>query len=270
MKSYLPISLGLAVICGAACLAQQTEPPKTEGARDLFFVGSAPKDELPPVKKPAAAAPKSMSPKTAVQHLGLRYTVLLVKGADTRGVAVDPSRNFKKGECVAVEIESNRSGYLYVLAKESSGDWTPLFPAADAVAQDNKIDPGQTVRTPRESCFEIEDPPGTESVFVVLSREPREIQTLADSIKAPDKNAPKPAVAVVQTPPSEKVNAAVEQIAAEAGTRDLPFQEAPKPTAAPPKKAPAAKKEPPHSVYVVNGTPKPLPTLVTKIEINHK
>jgi hypothetical protein len=277
MKSYLPIPLGLAAICGAICLAQQTEPPKTEGARDLFFVGSAPKDDLPPVKKPAAAAPKSAPPKTAptpaktaVQHLGLRYTLLLVKGSDTHGEAVDASRNFKKGECLAVEIESNRSGYLYVLAKESSGDWTPLFPAADAVAQDNKIDPGQTVRTPKESCFEIEDPPGTESVFVVLSREPREIQTLADSIKAPDKNAPKPAVAVVQTPPAEKVNAAVEQIAAEAGTRDLPFQEAPKPTAAPPKKAPAAKKEPPHSVYVVNGTPKPLPTLVTKIEINHK
>jgi hypothetical protein len=280
MKSYFRTLLGLAVVFGAAvCGAQQTEPPKTEGARDLFFVGSAPKDELPPVKKPAASAPKSAPPKaapaaakTAVQHLGLRYTLLLVKGSDTRGDAVDPARNFKKGECVAVEIESNRSGYLYVLARESRGDWTPLYPAADAVAQDNKIDPGQVIRTPKQSCFEIEDPPGTETVFVVLSREPRDIQQLSDSIKVPDKDAPKPAVAVVQTPPSEKVNAAVEQIAAEAGTRDLPFQEPARP-AAEPKKAPAkapARKEPPHSVYVVNGTPKALPTLVTKIEIKHK
>jgi len=277
MRSYFRTFIGLAVVSVAAvCVAEQAEPPKTEGARDLFFVGSAPKDTLPPVKKPSASAPKSAAPKAApatpnaaVQHLGLRYTLLVVKGSDARGEAVDPSRNFKKGECVAVEIESNRSGYLYVLAKESSGDWTPLYPPADAVAQDNKIDPGQVIRTPKQSCFEIEDPPGTETVFVVLSREPRDIQQLADSIKVPDKDAPKPAVAVVQTPPAEKVNAAVEQIAAEAGTRDLPFQEVARPAAAPPKKAPA-RKEPPHSVYVVNGTPKALPTLVTKIEINHK
>jgi hypothetical protein len=246
MRTLLAVAATVGIsVCGA-----QETAPKTEGARDLFFVGAAPKDELPAIRKaPATQAKAPAAAPKAATHLGVRYTLLLVKSRDGRGEPVDPTHRFQKGDCVAVEIESNRSGYLYVLAKESGGDWTPLFPSPEAAVQDNKIDPGQTVRTPRQSCFEIEDPPGTETVFVVLSREPRDISQLADSIKAP----------------AARVNSAVQQMATDFGTRDLPFQEVAKPAT-----ANAARKEPPHAVYVVNGSPKPQPTLVTKIELNHQ
>ena len=154
--------LVLAAILGAGVLAAQPAQP-VEGARELFFAGAAPKDELPKLQKPApkTAAPATRRPATpATVNLGLRYTLLLVQSRSSAGDPVDPMRNFRKGDCVAINLESNRSGYLYVLAKESGGNWTPLFPTPALADQDNRIDPGQVVRTPKESCFEIEDPPG--------------------------------------------------------------------------------------------------------------
>jgi hypothetical protein len=262
----------ICILCAAALAGQPQTPPKTEGARDLFFVGAAPKDELPAIKKAPApvaapakkAAAPAAKPATAsgAMHLGIRYTLLLVNSGV--GEPVDPSRNFKKGDCVALQLEANRSGYLYVLAKESGGTWSPLFPTPELLNQDNRVDPGRAVRAPSESCFEIDDPPGAETLFVVLSREPREIAELADSIKLP-KGQEKAATPLT-------VTAAVEQLNKEYGTRDLPFMEVAKPAAAPPKTAPKAPvaKEPPHAVYVVNGAPKPASTLVTKIEISHR
>ena len=249
---------GWATVLGVSLLAAQQPAPKTEGARDLFFAGAAPKDPLPKIQKPAATAPKApAAPASGAMHLGLRYTLLLVKARGLGGEPVDPTRNFKKGECVAINLESNRSGYLYVLAKESGGNWTPLFPTPELADQDNHIDPGQVVRTPKESCFEIDDPPGAETLFVVLSRSPRDIYELEQSIK---------------TPKAAPVTAVVAQMKAEAGTRDLPFKEVVKapaaPVAAPAKKA--AVKEPLHAVYVVNGSSKASSTIVTQIEIVHK
>ena len=247
--------LGLAAILGTGVLAAQPAQP-VEGARELFFAGAAPKDELPKLQK---VAPKTTRPPApATLNLGLRYTLLLVPSRSNAGEPVDPVRNFRKGDCVAINLESNRSGYLYVLAKESGGDWTPLFPTPRLADQDNRIDPGQVVRTPKESCFEIDDPPGSETVFVVLSRSPRDISELAESIKTP----------------SPQVNAVVAQMTAEAGTRDLPFREVVKPASPPPVRKAAAKaevaKEPQHAVYVVNGSRKAGDTLVTRIEITHR
>jgi hypothetical protein len=245
----------LAAILGVGVLEAQPAQP-VEGARELFFAGAAPKDELPKLQK---LAPKTTSPPapTAV-NLGLRYSLLLVQSRSSAGDPVDPMRNFRKGDCVAINLESNRSGYLYVLAKESGGNWTPLFPTPALVDHDNRIDPGQVVRTPKESCFEIDDPPGSETVFVVLSRSPRDISELAESIRKP----------------SPLVNVVVSQMTAEAGTRDLPFREVVKPASPPPVRKAGTKaevaKEPQHAVYVVNGSRKSGDTLVTRIEISHR
>ena len=142
---------------------------------------------------------------TGALNLGLRYTLLLVGKSGAGGQPTDPERNFHKGDCVAVNIESNRSGYLYVLAKESSGDSSPLFPEAGTQQENNRIDPGQVVRMPKHSCFEIEDPPGAETLFVVLSRNLRDIDELAESIKNP----------------GGKTNLAVDHVAQQFGTRSV-------------------------------------------------
>jgi hypothetical protein len=273
--------LAFAALGAAACMAQQPQP--TAGARELFFAGAAPKDELPPVHKSAAPAPAptvapsgraatGTSANAAAQlralHLGLRYSLLLARARGDSGQPVEPERKFRKGDCVAIELEANRSGYLYVLSKQSGGDWVPLFPTPELADQSNQIDPGQVIRTPKRGCFEIDDPPGTDTLFVVLSRDPRDIYELSESIKGPG-DRPQPSSGATQIASTGRINSAVDRIAEEYGTRDLPFKQVAKP--APARKAaakPADKAELANAVYVVNGS-KPASTLVTKIEIAH-
>jgi len=249
---------GLTIFSAGFGFGQQQPPPPGTGARELFYFGTAPKDALPPPVKAPAKSAKAASPAasaTDTLHLGLRYSLLLV-GPGDRGQATDPDHNFRKGDCVAADIEANRSGYLYVLAKQSSGDWEPLFPTPGAEGQSNRIDPGQVVRTPPHGCFEIDDPPGSETLFVVLSRNPRDIGELAEGMKTP----------------GEKTNAAVNQVAHDFGTRELSYREVIKADSA--AQTPAAhspaRKGPDHAVYVVNGSDKPASTLVTKVEIQHR
>ncbi len=290
MRSLLGL---VTILVATACIAQQQPPQPTEGARELFFAGAAPKDELPPVRptapakavpatvppgsQPGHAAPGSAADRAAALralHLGLRYNLLLVSARGDRGQPVEPERNFRKGDCVAIELEANRSGYLYVLSKQSSGDWVPLFPTPELSDQSNRIDPGQIVRTPRRACFEIDDPPGQETLFVVLSRDPRDIYELSESIKGPG-DRPQPSSGSTQIAATGRINSAVGRIAEEYGTRDLPFKEVARPAAqpAPVRKAaakPADKAGLENAVYVVNGSSKPAATLVTKIEILHR
>src|ERR1035438_8478088 len=234
MRSLLVL---LMILAATACRGHPPQP--SEGARELFFFGSAPKDALPPIPKAATpakaapAAPKSPAAPAApavpgALHLGLRYTLLLVESSGSRGEPADPDRNFRKGDCVALNLESNRSGYLYVLAKQSNGDWMPLFPTPELSDQSNRIDPGQIIRTPKRTCFEIDDPPGTETLFLVLSRNPRDIGELAESMKAPGET-PQLSSGPTQVASAARINSAVDQIAEEAGTRELPFREVVKP-----------------------------------------
>ena len=141
------------------CVAQEQPQHPASGARELFYSGTAPKDSLPPpAAKPTTPAKSTRAvlpaPSTGALNLGLRYTLLLVGKSGDGGQPTDPERNFRKGDCVAVNLESNRSGYLYVLAKESSGDWTPLFPTEENPHENNRLDPGQVVRMPKHNCFE--------------------------------------------------------------------------------------------------------------------
>jgi Domain of unknown function (DUF4384) len=248
---------------GVALAQAQSQPAPTSGARDLFYFAPAEKEMLPPIRKPAPAktpvtasatagsVSKAAAPSPApaalsgARHLGLRYMLLLVKNG--RQEAVDPDRNFNKGECVALQFEANHSGYLYVLAKESSGNWHALFPSEELADERNVIDPGQKVRTPQTSCFEIDDPPGTETLFVVLSRAPRDILELQDSIKG----AP------------GRLNSAVEQMSKQfGGSRDLAVRRPPK--------TPQPKEPVEQAVYVVDASGKPTSTVVTKVEIRHR
>jgi hypothetical protein len=272
---------------GGGLVAQQPPPPppkKIEGARDLFYFGATQKDALPPIQKvkgtkSTATATQSaggqlgrvpVTPGPAVEaasvpHLGFRYTLALVNQTSGKAEAVDPDRDFRKGECVRIEVESNQSGYLYILSKQSSGGWLPLFPSSEMPDESNVADPGQKVRAPKDYCFEISDPPGTETLFVVLSRSPRDFFELYDAIKAPANVVPagtgRSTSNPVQLADARQVNSAVEKMAKTFGTRDLVIR----------KVTPATdKQEADYSVYVVNGSDKPSSTVVKKVEIRHR
>jgi cell wall-associated NlpC family hydrolase len=298
--------IGCLTLTVAAAFAQQATKPSPEpsSARELYYFAVTSKDPLPPIQKTATPAKKAnpapagrqakseaqppektsgnaAAPATAAvvipvsaptpapaaaMHLGFRYSVALVDTATGKSEAVDASRVFHKGECFAIDIESNRSGYLYVLAKQSSGNWAPLFPAPQMGEADNVIDPGQKMRFPKGYCFEVNDPPGTETLFVVLSRDPRDVYDLHEGIKGgPNSNeaspsSPRPKSDSVQLADARLVNTEVDRMSKQLGSRDINIKKA---TAEP------GKQDPEHSVYVVNASDKPSATVMTQIQVRH-
>ncbi len=260
MRTYLPWFLAPLL-----AMAQQAPPPAS-GARELYYLSVGEKDKLPPVRRTAAAVKTSTM---GAVHLGLRYNLLLIRGKNAEAIPAD--RVLRKGDCFAIEFSSNRSGYLYVLAKQSSGTWMPLLPSPEMKDETNVIDPGRKVRVPAGYCFAIEDPPGTENLFVVLSRDPRDFYELYEGIKG--KSTPKPAVPAPAPVPQHRkeqqmeiadgrmVNQAVKDLEDRFGSRDIVIKkvaEAPNKT------------EPQDAVYVVNASAKPASSIVTEIAVRHR
>jgi hypothetical protein len=258
-----------------------TQKHATEGARELFYLAVAPKDKLPPIPRTSAPVPKKSatgntasaqppdptSATPAAMHLGIRYNLLLVD-AQNHGVPVDSDHVFRKGDQVAIEIEANRSGYLYVLARQSSGSWQALLPSPEMSDQSNIIDPGRKIRVPESYTFEVQDPPGSEHLVLVFSRDPQDFYELYQSIQKQN-SAPEPTPPPAERQPSgspqfadaSRVNSAVARMEQQFGTRDIVIRKVSQPLSA---------GEPTGSVYVVNSSAKPASSMVTEIELKHR
>jgi len=262
---------------------KDTTKPATSGARELFYLAVAPKDKLPPIPRTSPPPPKkntgsttgqttqtdpNANASTAVVNLGIRYNLLLVDD-NNQGTAVDSERNFRKGDKVALEVESNRSGYLYVLAKQSSGNWMALLPSPDMSDESNVIDPGKRIRVPMNYYFEITDPPGAERLVLVFSRDPQDFYDLYQTIKkersspasppAPERPA-RGQSGSVQVADSH-MNSTIQKMEQQFGTRDIQIRKV---------SQPLSSGEPAGSVYVVNTSGKPSSSMVTEIEIKHR
>jgi hypothetical protein len=176
---------------------------------------------------------------------------------------VDGERLFRKGDCLALELQANRSGYIYVLSRQTSGEWQPLLPSPEMPNQTNILNPGEKLRVPRGHCFEITDPPGTETLFVVLSRDPSDIFELNEGIKGRT-----PPAAVPQAQPGAMLLASatvvkneVERFSRALQSNDMVVKKVARPVTA---------GEPPHSFYAVNTSDKPVTRVVTEIRIRHR
>jgi hypothetical protein len=257
-----------------------TQKHASEGARELFYLAVAPKDKLPPIPRTSAPVPKKsatgntasaqppdpVSATPAAVHLGIRYNLLLVD-AQNHGVPVDSDRVFRKGDQVAIEIEANRSGYLYVLARQSSGSWQALLPSPEMSDQSNIIDPGRKIRVPESYTFEVQDPPGSEHLVLVFSRDPQDFYELYQGIQKQN-SAPAPPPPAERQPSgspqfadASRVNSAVARMEKQFGTRDIVIRKVSQPLSA---------GEPTGSVYVVNSSAKPASSVVTEIELKHR
>ena len=265
MGTKLVFSLA-ATLVAASALAQNTKP--APGAREYFFLAVQKKDQLPPIRRVSkVSAPKAA---TGASHLGIRYNLVLVDAHTGGSRPVDADRVFQAGECFAVELASNRSGYLYVLAKQSSGDWMPLLPSPQMQNESNVIDPGETVRIPRRHCFEITNPPGAEELFVVLSRDPSDIYNLHRDIERPAASpAPAPSKPASEFPnepvelaDARGVNNEIARLTNHFATRDIAIVKIGEDA--------AQTREPAHSVYVVNASSKPTSDIVARILVHHR
>lgn len=276
--------------------SSQTE--KKLSARELFYappVAQAPaaKTPAPQVKraresKPAeAAADKTASGKTSAGRaaadkaatgqtipvsystdsavpLGLRYSIL--KRTDAGSVEVDSATVFRSGDRIRLRVDVNTAGYLYIINRGSSGNWSPLFPSPKIANGDNRVQKGTQYEIPPGYVFTFDDQPGAERLFIVFSRRPVAdleglIYSLTDQPKpgkdaAPEDNRILLAQATIQDGMIERLRTVY--------ARDLIIEKVDETTPQP--SAPAKEK----AVYVVNPSRSADSRLVADVTLIHQ
>lgn len=192
------------------------------------------------------AAPNGVGKRGVIRpatRLGIRYSLLDVDPKGRRASAeVDPDSVWRTGQCAAVRLEANRGGYLYVLARGSSGEWQPLLPSPDAADEPLQIAPYSPTPIPREHCFEILPPAGKERLFIVVSERRQDMAELENAIRQGGVNSQ---VDKIRNAPGGH-GAKIEKIGRAGPAHETPY-----------------------SVFVVAANSRPNDRLVVEIELDH-
>lgn len=243
-------------------------------ARELFYtpppdVSAQPK---PPVKKSVPARPpvtkenrtQTTVPVSTVANvpLGLRYSVL------KRDVAgkfneVDADSTFRSGDRIRLHVDTNTTGYLYVVMKGSSGNWRLLFPSSDVDGGNNRIVRGTSQQIPAGDTgqFVFDDQSGTEKLFLVLSRKPEaDLDKLIYSITGTSTGGDRTLIAKANVG-----NDVVDRIRDEVKSRDLVFEKVDEISQQP--GSPEVKTE--KATYVVNPSRTDDARLVVDVALKH-
>jgi hypothetical protein len=151
-------------------------PPSDDADRRRQQTASQPKD--PDVQHVSVSAtPESNRP------LGLRYTILKRDGAGDYA-EVDADTNFVSGDMIRLMVETNDTGYLYIVAQGTSKVWKVLYPSPEVGGGSNRVQRGQRYSIPNDSVFTFDSRRGTEKLFVVLARQPEtDLESLIYSLE---------------------------------------------------------------------------------------
>ncbi len=193
MKPLLLLALTAAAAWGqgtATLRARElfyTPPPDASAAKTPVAPAPAPTPapapkavaKKTPAKSPASAQPAASVPTEAVVDkpvtgpLGMRYSVLK-RNAAGEYQEVDVDTVFHSGDRIRLEAQANSTGYLYVVAQGSSGNWQVLFPSREVSNGSNQVHRGETRLVPggNQGQFVFDEQAGTEKLFFVLSRQP--------------------------------------------------------------------------------------------------
>ena len=120
--------------------------------RDLVF-----EEDEETVTAPADSANETIAVKTTVQ---------LTRNGETSNVL--PDAEFQSGDRVKLLFTSNVDGYVYWLAKGTSGNYSVLFPNAKA-GMSNEIKRNQEYTVPAKGSFRFDDTPGNEELLCIVS-----------------------------------------------------------------------------------------------------
>ncbi|MEW5979671.1 MAG: DUF4384 domain-containing protein [Acidobacteriota bacterium] len=250
----------LLIGCLYFAVALPVEAEKPLRARDLFLSGT--EQQRPP------KSGEPISAKTSYP-LGLRYSIL--KQVGQTSVEVDPESVFRSGDRIRLNVQANDTGFLYIVLRGSSGRWSPLFPSKEILNGNNRVERGNQYEIPLGSVwFAFDEQPGTEKLFIVLSRQPEPdfeklVKSLRDSSgesanppqKASESKGEESAVQVVSSLDDE----AIGKMRGQVRSRDLIFEKVED-------GPPGGKKE--KAVYVVNRTGKSDSRVVVDVSLNHQ
>lgn len=150
-KQILCASLAVLLAWGGDALAART-------TRDLVF-----EDDEAPAAQESQKQDASVSGK---QTIGIKTTVVLERDGQTSTVA--PSHEFKSGDKVRLVFTPSTDGYVYWLAKGSSGNYAVLYPNAKA-GIDNSVKRNEEYTVPAKGSFRFDDTAGDEELLCILS-----------------------------------------------------------------------------------------------------
>lgn len=98
------------------------------------------------------------------EAVAIRTTLELTR--DGQKSTVLPTHRFKSGDRVKLRYTMNNDGYVYWLAKMSSGKYAVLFPT-NATGMDNYVKKNVEQTVPVKGSFRFDDTAGTESLLIV-------------------------------------------------------------------------------------------------------
>lgn len=142
------------------------------------------------------------------QTIAVKTTVLLQRDGQTSTVL--PSHDFQSGDRVKLVFTPNVDGYVYWMAKGSSGQYQMLFPSPK-VGSDNFVKRNQEYTIPVKGGFRFDNNPGSEELLCILSTE--RLSDLDAAAEEQFKNATKQVAALEESHTSKRT------------TRDLVFEE---------------------------------------------
>lgn len=115
--------------------------------------------------------------RKAQPALGLGYTIFM-REPSGRAIRVEPTREFRTGDRIRIALEPNNDGYLYIFNSENGAAPKMIFPDARLDGGENWVDAHVPTEVPsseepeeRLRWFEFYGDPGTERIFIVLTRE---------------------------------------------------------------------------------------------------
>jgi hypothetical protein len=232
--------------------------------------------KTPPPSQPSSSAPtQAVVDKPASGPLGMRYSVLK-RNAAGEYQEVDADTVFHSGDRIRLEAQANSTGYLYVVAQGSSGNWQVLFPSREVSNGSNQVHRGETRLVPggNQGQFVFDEQAGTEKLFFVLSRQPEQgldklIYSMGGQTAPADPTVVKPAaesnrVLMAQATVSDDV---VAHIRSQMQSRDLIFEKVENEKVVSQNGAPVKIET---AAYVVNRSSAPDARLVVDLKLKHQ
>jgi hypothetical protein len=151
------------------------KPAKGEGARPVK--GSESAAQAGAESEGAQTLKASAAVGGPPRPIALGYTILMKDDAGSLSF-VDASREFKTGDHIVIALETNADGYLYMFSASNGKDPELLFPNARIDEGGNALQAHARATFPTGTdadqpyFINITDPPATEHLFIVFSRQP--------------------------------------------------------------------------------------------------
>jgi hypothetical protein len=142
------------------------------------------------VKTNSNTGTQTAGAKKIYAAIGLGYTMFM-REAGGRSIRVDPGREFRTGDRIRLALEPSVDGYLYIFDSEDGGVPKMIYPDARLNGGDNWIEAHVPVEVPsseepdeRLRWFEFYGQPGSDRLYIVLTREPLPLVPTGDALVA--------------------------------------------------------------------------------------